>query len=62
MYSCNRTWRPIGLWDVEILTLSKKFGDEVLLLTNFPPNLFSVRRWVNTRGILLLEGLGKLKI
>jgi hypothetical protein len=24
IYPCNRPWRPIGLWDVEALTFSKK--------------------------------------
>jgi hypothetical protein len=29
-YSCNRPWRPIGLWDVEYPSFSTKIGSEIV--------------------------------
>jgi hypothetical protein len=69
---CNRPWRPIGLWDVEVPTFSLDNrltdGGKVSLTCRppfTPPGRFlvviSVRGWVDPRAIVRLEGLGQLK-
>jgi hypothetical protein len=66
-YPCNRTWRPLGLWDVEAPTFSLDNrltdGGEGVNLTRRPP--FAPQEdswyWVDPRAIARLEGLGQLK-
>jgi hypothetical protein len=70
--SCNRPWRPIGLWDVEAPTFSRHWAQQMAVRLSalradhhLPPGRFllliSVRDWVDTRAIARLEGLGQLK-
>jgi hypothetical protein len=70
---CNRPWRPIVLWDVEDPTFSLDSrltdGGKVFSLTRRPPFTpqedssysFLLRGWVDSRAIVRLKGLGKLK-
>jgi hypothetical protein len=68
----NRPWRPIGLWDVEALTLSRQSAHRWQLSCQpyapaalYSPGRFlvfiSVRGWVDPRIMVRLESLGKLE-
>jgi hypothetical protein len=71
-YPCNRTWRPIGLRDVEAPTFSRQSTHRwrwsfhpYAPAAIQPPGRFlvviSVRGWVDPRAIMRLKWLGKLK-
>jgi hypothetical protein len=71
-YPCNRPWRPIGLWNVEGPTFSRKSAHRwrwdcqpQAPAALYPPGIFlvliSVRGWVDPRATVRLEGLGQLK-
>jgi hypothetical protein len=72
-YLCTRSWRPIRLKDVEDRTLSRKtdhrwrWGYQCYAPATLCPqkhflSLTSARGCVNSRDIMRLERLGKLKI
>jgi hypothetical protein len=71
-YSCNRSWRPIGFWDVKYTTFSRQSftdgGDFVSFTRRLHSTsqqyyllLISVRSRVNPRAMARLERLGNLK-
>jgi hypothetical protein len=70
-YPCNRTWRPICLWEIEAPTFSRQLdhrwrcGQTYGPVAVYPPRRFpvliSLRGWVDPRAIFLLEALGQLK-
>jgi hypothetical protein len=71
-YPCNRSWRPIVLWDAEVPTFSRQSAHRWRLICQpyapaaiYSPGRFlvliSVRTWVELRAIVRLEGLGQLK-
>jgi hypothetical protein len=68
-YPCNRPWRPIGLWKVEVPTFSRHsdrrwcwgcqpYAAAALYLQEDSWYLFFVRACVDPRAIVRLEGLG----
>jgi hypothetical protein len=72
-YSCNRSWRPIVLWDVEDPCLDNRLtdSDEVVSLSHqlrsSPQIIFYFPIWYSflleaelTQGAMLPEGLDKL--
>jgi hypothetical protein len=71
-FSYKSPWGPIGLWDVEDPTFSRRSADRWWRIGQlyaptalYSPERFlvfiSVRVWVNPKVIVRLEGLGKLK-
>jgi hypothetical protein len=55
-------WRPIGLWDVEAPTFSRQSAHRCRWgCQHHAPVLISVKRWVYSRALVRLEGLGQLK-
>jgi hypothetical protein len=68
----KRPWRPIGLWDVEAPTFSRKSGQRwqwdqpYATAALYPPRRFlvliSVRGSIYFRAIMRLEVLGQMKI
>jgi hypothetical protein len=71
-HSCNKTWRPVGLWYVEAPTFIQIFGSQMAvrlsaLRVGRPLSwgrflvLVSSRSWVDPSAIVRLEGLGQLK-
>jgi hypothetical protein len=73
-YPCNSPWRSIGLWDVEAPVFSRQSAHRwrrgcqsyAPAGRPLPPGRFlvliSVKRRVDPRSIVRLEGLGQLKI
>jgi hypothetical protein len=70
--SCNRPWRPIGLWDVEASTFSRQsacrwrwdcqpYASAALYTPGRFLVLISVTGRVDLRDTVRLEDLGKLK-
>jgi hypothetical protein len=71
-YPCNRPLRPIGLWDVEAPTFSRKSAHRwrcscqpYTWATSLSPGRsllhISVRGWVDHKTIVLLKKLGQLR-
>jgi hypothetical protein len=71
-YTCNRPWRPVGLWDIEdpIFCIQSAHGRRWGCQPYAPGAplpverflvLISLRDWVDPRVIMLLEGLGQFK-
>jgi hypothetical protein len=70
--SCNRPWRPIGLWDVEAPIFCRQSAhrwrwgcQSYAPAAIYAPGRFlvliSVRGWIDPRITMGLKGLGKLK-
>jgi hypothetical protein len=67
----NKPWRPIGFWDVEVPTFSRRVGSQIAVRLwalcagrPLPPGRFlvliSVIGWIDSMATVRLEGLGQL--
>jgi hypothetical protein len=60
---CNRSWRSIGLWDIEAPTFFYTIGSQMpaAFYVKEISGYISVRGWVDRRAIVWLKELGQLR-